>query len=40
VCDWITKSVWALFGLTPAIMVITGALMWWNRVVSKQLRRI
>jgi uncharacterized iron-regulated membrane protein len=32
-CDWTTKSVWALLGLAPAAMFMTGAVMWWNRVV-------
>ncbi|MBZ5636397.1 MAG: PepSY domain-containing protein [Acidobacteriia bacterium] len=39
-CDTMTKLVWAVFGLAPAGMVVTGALMWWNRVVRKRLRRI
>lgn len=33
VCDQATKAVWALFGLAPAVMFVTGAMMWWNRVV-------
>ena len=33
VCDQTTKAVWALFGLAPAAMFLTGAVMWWNRVV-------
>jgi uncharacterized iron-regulated membrane protein len=32
-CDQTTKAVWALFGLTPAAMFVTGAIMWWNRVL-------
>jgi uncharacterized iron-regulated membrane protein len=32
-CDQVTKAVWALFGLAPAAMFTTGAIMWWNRVV-------
>jgi uncharacterized iron-regulated membrane protein len=35
VCDWTTKSVWALFGLAPAAMFVTGAVMWWNRVARR-----
>jgi uncharacterized iron-regulated membrane protein len=31
-CDWATKAVWALLGLAPAAMFVTGAVMWWNRV--------
>ena len=33
-CDDITKAVWAVFGLVPAGMFITGAIMWWNRVLN------
>jgi len=32
-CDQTTKAIWALFGLAPAVMFGTGAIMWWNRVV-------
>jgi uncharacterized iron-regulated membrane protein len=32
-CDQATKAVWALFGLAPAVMFVTGAVMWWTRVV-------
>src|SRR5262249_37304104 len=38
-CDWTTKSIWALFGLAPAVMFVSGAVMWWNRVLRKKLRR-
>jgi uncharacterized iron-regulated membrane protein len=38
-CDQTTKFVWALFGLAPAAMFVTGAVMWWNRVLRKKLRR-
>jgi uncharacterized iron-regulated membrane protein len=31
-CDQTTKAIWALFGLAPAAMFVTGAIMWWNRV--------
>jgi uncharacterized iron-regulated membrane protein len=37
-CDQMTKFVWALFGLAPAAMFVTGAIMWWNRV-GRRLRR-
>jgi uncharacterized iron-regulated membrane protein len=37
-CDIATKSVWAAIGLIPGVMFVTGAVMWWNRVVVK-LRR-
>lgn len=32
-CDQTTKAIWALFGLAPAVMFLTGAIMWWNRVL-------
>jgi len=32
-CDQATKAVWALFGLAPAAMFVTGAIVWWNRVI-------
>jgi uncharacterized iron-regulated membrane protein len=37
-CDQATKAVWALFGLAPAVMFVTGAIMWWNRVLRPRLR--
>jgi uncharacterized iron-regulated membrane protein len=36
VCDQTTKAVWALFGLAPAAMVVTGGIMWWNRVLRRR----
>lgn len=39
-CDRTMKFVWALFGLAPAAMVVTGGLMWWNRVIRKAQRRM
>jgi hypothetical protein len=36
-CDWTTKSIWAFFGLAPAVMFVT--VMWWNRVLRKKVRR-
>ena len=29
------KAVWVAIGLLPAVMFVTGAIMWWNRVVRK-----
>ena len=29
------KVVWVIMGLIPAIMFVTGGIMWWNRVVRK-----
>jgi uncharacterized iron-regulated membrane protein len=28
-----TKAIWSAFGLAPAAMFATGAIMWWNRLV-------
>jgi uncharacterized iron-regulated membrane protein len=36
-CDQATKAIWALFGLAPAVMFVTGAIMWWNRVLRPRL---
>jgi uncharacterized iron-regulated membrane protein len=33
------KALWAAIGLVPAAMFVTGALMWWNRVVRKRASR-
>lgn len=33
------KAVWAVVGLVPAIMFVTGVLMWWNRVVRAGRRK-
>jgi len=38
-CDSTTKVVWAAFGLVPPLLFVTGALMWWNRVLAPRLRR-
>jgi uncharacterized iron-regulated membrane protein len=38
-CDTITKAVWAVAGLVPPIMFVTGAVMWWNRVIAPARRR-
>lgn len=36
----LVKVLWATLGLVPALLFVTGALMWWNRVVSKKLKRL
>ena len=36
-CDQATKAIWALFGLAPAAMAVTGAILWWNRVLRPRL---
>jgi uncharacterized iron-regulated membrane protein len=33
------KALWAAVGLAPALLFVTGFLMWWNRVLSKRWRR-
>jgi uncharacterized iron-regulated membrane protein len=30
------KVLWTIFGLAPALLFVTGGLMWWNRVLSKR----
>jgi len=37
-CDQATKAVWAIFGLAPAAMFVTGMIMWWNRVARRWVR--
>jgi uncharacterized iron-regulated membrane protein len=38
-CDSITKAIWAAVGIVPVLMAVTGAVMWWNRVVGPASRR-
>lgn len=38
-CDQTIKAIWAVAGLLPAAMFVTGGIMWWNRVVKKWLRQ-
>lgn len=38
-CDSITKLIWAVFGLVPPLLFVTGALIWWNRVIRPTARR-
>lgn len=33
-----TEALWILLGLAPAVLASSGALMWWNRVLSKKVR--
>ena len=30
------QAAWAIVGLVPAIMFVTGTIMWWNRVVRRR----
>ena len=34
-----TKALWVVLGLLPVILFVTGAIMWWNRVLSPAARR-
>ncbi len=38
-CDQTTKAVWAVLGIAPAAMFVTGTIMWWNRVLRRRLRK-
>lgn len=40
VCNSTFKATWALLGLTPPVMFVTGALIWWNRVLRPRGREI
>lgn len=33
------QAIWVVFGLAPVVLFVTGALMWWNRVLSKVFER-
>jgi len=39
-CNSITKAVWAVAGLVPPAMFVTGAFMWWNRVLRPKRVRL
>jgi uncharacterized iron-regulated membrane protein len=34
---WPVKALWVVLGLAPALLAVTGVLMWWNRVLSPRL---
>jgi uncharacterized iron-regulated membrane protein len=36
--DWQVKALWVVLGLAPPFLFATGALMWWNRVLSREAR--
>ena len=40
VCDSVTKAIWAVAGIVPPAMFVTGALMWWRRVLRPARRRV
>jgi uncharacterized iron-regulated membrane protein len=33
------KAAWAAIGLVPAVMLVTGVVMWWNRVIRRRAAR-
>jgi uncharacterized iron-regulated membrane protein len=33
------KAIWTVLGLAPAVLTITGGMMWWLRVVRRELQR-
>jgi uncharacterized iron-regulated membrane protein len=33
------KVLWVILGLAPAALIVTGSLMWWNRVVRRTIGR-
>ena len=37
-CNDTTKALWALIGLVPPALFLTGAYMWWTRVVRRRLK--
>jgi uncharacterized iron-regulated membrane protein len=37
-CNSVTKATWAAFGLAPAGLFVSGALVWWNRVLRPRTR--
>jgi len=38
--DWPVKALWVLLGLAPPFLFATGALAWWNRVLSREARAL
>ena len=36
---WPVKIIWVLVGLAPALLFVTGTLMWWNRVLKPALEK-
>ncbi len=35
---WGVKTLWVVLGLAPPFLFVTGAIMWWNRVLSREAR--
>ena len=36
---WKVKALWTALGFLPVLLMITGTIMWWNRVLSPSARR-
>jgi uncharacterized iron-regulated membrane protein len=36
-CDSASKLTWAVVGLVPPLLFLTGAVMWWNRVLCRRI---
>ena len=37
--DWGVKVTWLVLGLVPPLLLVTGVIMWWNRVLSRGARQ-
>jgi uncharacterized iron-regulated membrane protein len=37
--NWPVKAIWTVLGLAPPALLVTGVLMWWNRVVRGRIWR-
>ena len=37
VCNEVAKATWALIGIVPTALFVTGTVMWWNRVLRRWL---
>lgn len=37
--DWPLKVIWVVVGLAPALLFVTGVIMWWNRVLWPAIRK-
>jgi uncharacterized iron-regulated membrane protein len=37
---WPIKALWTALGLVPLVLFITGAVMWWNRVLRPRMQRL
>jgi uncharacterized iron-regulated membrane protein len=36
--DYSSRATWVVLGVAPVALLVTGFLMWWNRVLSKRFR--